>query len=186
MFPFYSPKELERFKFAEIGKNIIIKRTVQFYNPKRVHLKNNIIIDDFCIISAQKDVFIGNNVHINSYCSLYGNYGIIMEDYTGLSSRVTLYTESDDYSGNSLTNPTIPIEFKPKYATGTIHIKKHAIIGTNTTIMPGISIGEGTAVGAHSFVTSNCEAWGIYFGVPAKKIKERSKKLLDLEKEYER
>jgi galactoside O-acetyltransferase len=47
-----------------------------------------------------------------------------------------------------------------------------------------VELGEGVAVGAHSMVTKSCEPWGIYLGVPAKRITQRRKKILDLEKRF--
>lgn len=50
-------------------------------------------------------------------------------------------------------------------------------------ILPGITLAEGTAVGANSLVTQDTESWTMYFGSPAKKIKPRSKRFLEMEKE---
>ena len=69
-------------------------------------------IDDFAIISGK--VTLGNYIHIAQFCGLYGgSAGIEMEDYTGLSSKCSLYATSDDYSGMSMTNPMIPEKYKP-------------------------------------------------------------------------
>jgi len=186
MLAVYLPRELEKFRFAEIGENVLIKRTVQFYNPKRIALKSNIIIDDYSVISADEMVRIGNNVHIHSHVCLYGRHGIELQDFSGVSARSVLYTESDDFSGRSLTGPTVPDEFKPHYQTGKVKVGRHVVIGTNSTILPGVEIGEGAVVGAHSLVKENCAPWTVYVGVPAKKRGERSKKLLELEKLYKK
>ena len=57
------------------------------------------------------------------------------------------------------------------------------MVGHNVTIMPGVTIGEGATVGAKSYVTRDCEAWGIYVGIPARKIGEKSRNVLNLEQE---
>ncbi len=186
MYPFYLLKELQSLGLGGFGNNVIIKRTVQFYKPEKIFLGDNVIIDDFVIMVAKKDVVIGNNVHVGAFSALYGRYGIHLQDYSGLSDRVTLYTESDDYSGLSMTNPTVPISFKPKYATGPILVKKHVIIGTNSTLMPNVTLEEGVAVGAYTFVTRNCAAWWIYSGSPAKKMMKRRENVLELSAKYER
>ena len=105
-------------------------------------------------------------------------------DFSGLSANVILYTESDDYSGKSLTNPTIPEAYKPGMEKGKIALGKHVIIGTNSSVLPGVEIGEGTAIGAFSLVKSNCDTWSVYSGCPARKKGERSKKLLELEERF--
>ena len=56
------------------------------------------------------------------------------------------------------------------------------IIGTQSVILPDVTIGEGSSVGAMSLVNRSLEPWGVYFGVPARRLKERSKDLLELEK----
>jgi acetyltransferase-like isoleucine patch superfamily enzyme len=51
-------------------------------------------------------------------------------------------------------------------------------------ILPNLTLGEGVSVGAHSLVTKSLDPWGIYFGCPVKKIKEREQGLLELEKKF--
>jgi len=59
-----------------------------------------------------------------------------------------------------------------KEIIGKVHIKKGAFIGMNTTIMPGVTIGEGVIVAAGSVVTKDIEPFTVYGGVPAKKIRD--------------
>ena len=91
-----------------------------------------------------------------------------MHDFSGLSQGVRIYTASDDYSGSSLTNPTIPAQYKNITASSVV-IGRHAIIGSNSVVMPGCNLGEGAALGALSLLTKQADAWSIYFGSPAKK-----------------
>ena len=109
--------------------------------------------------------------------------GIVFEEFSGIAHGVKLYSSSDDYSGNSLTNPTIPSKYKTENIKS-IRLGKHSIIGSSSVILPGVDIGEGVAVGAMSLVTKNLDDWSIYFGIPVKKIKNRSKKILELENIY--
>lgn len=94
-----------------------------------------------------------------------------------------MYAESDDYSGDYLINPMNPIEYR-KIISGKVVLKKHVQIGAGSTILPGVNICEGVAVGCMSLVNKSLEPWGIYVGIPCKKIKNRNKKVLDLEREY--
>lgn len=182
---FYSMDELANIGFKSIGKNIFISKKASIYSPQNIELGNFVRIDDFSILSAGNGwIKIGNYIHIAAYSALYGSYGIEMNDYSGLSGRVSLYSESDDYSGYSMTNPMIPSEFKPKIKKGTIILKKHVIIGSGAVILPKVTLEEGVAIGANSLVTKSCEAWSIMFGNPAKKISSRAKKLLELEKQF--
>lgn len=181
---FYSEEELNDIGFRSYGQNIFISRKSSIYQPEAISLGNHVRIDDFCVLVGGSGITIGNYIHIGCFSAIYGGAEVIMEDFSGLSAHVTIYSESDDYSGDSLTNPMLPKKYKPKYQRGQVIIKKHVIIGANTTILPGVILHEGVAVGAHSLVTNNCKAWSIYFGCPAKWLKQRSQRLLEYEQEF--
>lgn len=181
---FYSKEELKEIGFASIGENVLLSRYARIYAASEIEIGNNVRIDDFCILSGGSGINIGNYIHIAAHVALYGEAGIVLEDFSGISSRSVLYSATDDYSGESLTNPMIPEEFKSTFQAGKIILRKHALIGTNSTVLPGVELGQGVAVGAHSMVIKSCESWGIYVGVPVKRIKERSKKLLELERQF--
>ncbi len=181
---FYTADELAGLGFKYVGSNVLISKKSSIYTPSKISFGSNVRIDDFCVLAGGSGIKLGSFIHIASYSALYGGSGIVMEDFSGLSARVTIYTESDDYSGYSLTNPMTPIEFKPKYHKGKVVLGRHCIIGASTTILPGVTLGEGAAIGAHSLVTKDCHEWTIYAGSPAKELKKRSKQLLSLEKKF--
>ena len=62
-------------------------------------------------------------------------------------------------------------------------MKRHAVVGSGCVILPGVTIGEGSSVGALSLINKNLDAWGVYAGSPARYIKARSKRVLELEKQ---
>lgn len=181
---YLNEEELRNFGFKSIGKNVRISSDVRIYGEESISIGNNTRIDDFCIlVGGKKGIAIGSNIHIAHQCIIVGNAGVVMNDFSGLSSRVSIYSATDDYSGESLTNPTVPLKYK-KVKEMPVELGRHVIIGTNSTILPGVIIGEGSSVGANSLVTKSLSPWGVYGGIPAKFIKERSKNLLELEKEY--
>lgn len=170
--------------FASVGENVEISDRASFYGAGRITLGSNVRIDDFCVLSAGVDgISIGNYVHIAVYSSLIGAGKISLSDYCNISSRVAIYSSNDDYSGAAMTNPTVPSEF-----TGVTHadvfLGKHVIVGSGSVILPGVTLEEGVAVGALSLVHRNCEAFGIYAGNPARRVKERKRDLLDLEQRF--
>ncbi len=169
---------------ARVGANVKIGRFAILVNSGNIEIGDNSRIDDFTtIIASERGIEIGNNVHIGSHSHLAGAGGIVMHDFSGLSQGVRVYTASDDYTGASMTNPTVPSEFK-RINFSSVIIGKHAIAGSNSVIMPGCDMGEGSALGALSLLTKKAEPWGVYFGSPARKIKQRKKDLLELEQEY--
>jgi galactoside O-acetyltransferase len=178
---FYTREELEEIGFSKIGENVLISRKASIYTPELIEIGDNVRIDDFCIISGK--IRIGSYVHIAAGCYLFaGEYGIEMEDFSGLSSRVVIYAVTDDYTGKYLTNPTVPSEYR-NVIGGKVRLGKHVIVGTGATILPGVTIGEGAAVGAMSLVTKDIQPWKIAVGIPAKEIKERDRSLLQLEEQ---
>ena len=126
---------------------------------------------------------IGKYCHVACYTALFAAAGIIMEDFSGLSGHCVVYSKSDDYSGETMSNPTVLEKYK-NTKSGLVILMKHVLVGHGVTIMPGVTIGEGTAIGAKSFVNKDCDPWSIYAGIPARKVGERSKNLLKLEEEF--
>jgi len=178
-----SEDELRKVGFRKLGKNIRISTKASIYNPELIEIGDNSRIDDFCIISGK--VVIGRNVHIAPFCLIAGGEeGVILEDFTTLAYNVIVFTRSDDYSGQTLTNSTIPWKYRYLTVKKSVIIKKYSIIGTKSVIFPGVVIEEGTAVGAMSLVNKSTEPWGIYVGIPAKRIKDRKRDLLIQVEEY--
>ena len=173
---FYSDEETHELGFKSVGKNVLISRFAHFYGTENIILGNHVRIDDFCILSGQ--IKLGNYIHISAYTALYGKFGIEMLDYSGLSPRCTIFSASDDFSGNFMIGPMIESKYT-NVTGGKISIGKYSQLGNNCTVLPKITIGEGVAVGAMSLVTKNLDSWKIYAGIPAIYIKDRSKKLLE-------
>jgi dTDP-4-amino-4,6-dideoxy-D-glucose acyltransferase len=175
---FLSRAELEKMGFDEIGTDVLISDKASIYNPEKIRLGSNVRIDDFCIISAgEGGIEIGNYVHIACYVSLIGSELIKLSDFVGISSKTAVYSSSDDYSGNFLTGPTIPNTYK-NVDNRPVIFETHSLIGAGCIILPGVTVGEGTAVGALSLVSKNLDAWGIYLGSPLKFIKPRKQEML--------
>jgi dTDP-4-amino-4,6-dideoxy-D-glucose acyltransferase len=181
---FYTLEELGDMGFKSLGDNVCISRKASIYNAEAITLGNHVRIDDFCILSGGKQITIGNYVHVSPFSIIYGSSGVVMGDYTGLSTHCAIYSESDDFSGNSMVHPFFPPEYKPGYIKGRVTLRKYVQVGAGSIVLPGVVLGEGVAVGAHSLVTKSCDPWGIYVGVPAKRKKARSRKLIQLEQEF--
>jgi galactoside O-acetyltransferase len=179
---YLSSNELNSLGFKSIGSNVRISRTVRIYHPDRIDIGSNVRVDDFSLLSPGKEgIKLGNYVHISAYCGLVGKAKIELKDFVGLSSRVYLYSSSDDYSGLSLTNPTVPNEFT-NVESDPILIGKHVILGTCATVLPGVSIGNSSAIGAYSLVNNDIPEGVIAVGQPCVEIRKRDLKHLELEK----
>ncbi len=176
---FLTREALEKMGFATLGANVMISDKASIYNPAKIRLGSNVRIDDFCILSAgDGEIRLGDYVHIACYVSLIGSALIDVRDFVGISSKSAVYSSSDDYSGNYLVGPTVPVAFK-NVDNRPVIFEQYSLVGAGSIILPGVTIGQGTAVGALSLVTKNLEPWGIYIGSPIKFIKARSKAMLD-------
>lgn len=179
---FLSAEEIKDLGFNHVGLNVLISRLASFYETENISIGNNVRIDDFCILSGR--ITIGNYIHVAAGCYLYGGeQGIELNDFVNLSSRIAIYAKSDDYSGATLTNPTIPDKYK-QVVEAKVVLQRHVLLGTGCVVLPGVIIEEGVSVGSLSLINKSLPGWKIYAGIPAKPIKDRKKDLLILEQEF--
>jgi acetyltransferase-like isoleucine patch superfamily enzyme len=180
---FLSQKQIDDMGFKKLGRNVLISDKASIYNPDLIEIGDNSRIDDFCVISGS--VTIGRFVHLAVFNNVAGGEtGIVFEDFSGLAYGCHVFSQSDDYSGQSMTNPTVPDHFKKEYKAPVL-IGRHSIVGTGSVIVPGVALGEGTSVGALSLVMKSTDPWSVYFGIPARRLKARSRKLLQYEQALE-
>lgn len=179
---FYSEDELKKIGFRRCGTDVYISRKCSIYSAGMIEIGNHVRIDDFCILSGK--ISLGDYIHIAAYTALYGGEsGIIIKDYANVSSRVSIYSITDDYSGESMSNPMIPEKYKRVFSKQ-VKIGSHVIIGASSVVMPGVEVAEGGSFGAFSFVNRSTESWSMYVGIPCRKIKNRRKNLLALEEQF--
>lgn len=175
---------LEGMGFAALGRNVMISERASFFRCAKISIGDNVRIDDFCVLSAgDGGIHIGNHVHVAVYTSLIGRGRITLDDFCNLSSRVSIYSSSDDYSGATMTNPTVPARYTG-VTDADVHVGRHVIIGCGSVVLPGVRLEEGVAVGALSLVKDSCAPFGIYAGNPARRVRERQQDLLALERRF--
>lgn len=140
-----------RFIFhMKIGKNVVIYYGLEARCPWNIIIGEGTIIGDRCILDARYGIKLGRNVN--------------------LSSGVWIWTLQHD-----VNSPT----FSSDGEGGKVSIGDRAWISSRTSILPRVQIAEGCVVACGAVVVKNCDhVFGIYGGVPAKKIGERNKKLV--------
>jgi galactoside O-acetyltransferase len=175
---FLSETELLAAGFASFGKEVYISRYSRIYGKSNLHLGDHVRIDDFTVIYVGQQSFVGSYVHIAPHVVISSPLSLNIGGNSTISSRCAIYGQTDDYSGEFLTNPTVPSDLR-KVDCSEINIGAHVIIGSGSTIFPGCDIAEGTAVGAMTLVNCNTEPWSLYVGIPAKRIKARSRRGLE-------
>jgi acetyltransferase-like isoleucine patch superfamily enzyme len=185
MIGYYTSDELNNLGFAHVGQNVRISRSATLYNLDKIKIGNDVRIDNFCILapSGNASLCIGNNVHISAFCFINGMGNVMLEDYVTLAPRVSIFSSSDDYSGVAMTGATLPSAYLGT-ETADVILCQHTIVGVAVSILPGVTLAEGTAVAAHSLINKSTEPFIIVGGVPARKLRERERNMLILEKKY--
>ncbi len=179
---YLSQDELDAMGFARLGRNVRISSKASLYDTDKMEIGDNSRIDDFCVVSGK--LTIGRNVHIAPFCLIAGGEpGIEMADFSGLAYGVQLFAQSDDYSGRTMTNPTVPAAYKRELKRKVV-LGRHVILGAGAIVFPGVTLADGTAVAAGALLTKSTQEWSIYAGSPARRVKERSRNLLELEQQY--
>lgn len=178
----YLINEEKAIPFKSIGRNCKISPFARFYNPENIEIGDNVRIDDFCIISAGNGgIKIGNHIHIAVFVSMIGAGRIELKDYSQVAAKCSILSSSDDFSGEFLVGPQVP-EVTRNVRHLPVTLEKYAVLGCNSVVFPGVTIGENTATGAFTLVRSDLQADSLYVGNPARKIKERPR--FDWEAEY--
>ncbi len=180
MSSFYSKEELKNIGFKKCGENALISKKASIYSPDQIEIGDNVRIDDFVLLSGR--IIIGNRVHISAYVALYAcEKKIEIKDYAGISPKTTIFSQTDDYSGGYMANAMAPDEYR-NVTKEEVVVGKYVQLGASCVVLPGVIVGEGTAVGAMSLINKSLDEWSIYVGIPCKKIRDRKKRILDYEK----
>ena len=174
--------ELE-YAFRACGEDVRIFPYARILSPETISIGDSVIIDDFVLLAGGAETRIGSFAHLASFSSYLGGGRLVLEDYAGVSSGTRIYTGTDDFLGGSLTGPTIPPPYRQPVRSF-VKIGRFAVVGANCVVLPGVTIGEGCAIGALSLVSRDCEPWTVYAGTPARPIKARPRERVEeLERE---
>ena len=111
-----------------------------------------------------KNIIIGKNVFINSCCRFQDQGGIVLGDGCFIGHNITVATLNHDL------NPEARADMYPK----SVILGKNVWVGSDSTILPGVKIGDGAVVGAGSVVTKNVAANTVVCGNPARVLKKIS------------
>jgi len=107
------------------------------------------------LVQNKDNLKLGYKTDIGAFTYINAKNNVIIEDYVQIGSHCSIYSVStiDDKEGG-------------------VVLKKNCKIGTHSAVMPGVTIGENSVIGAFSFVTEDIPDNVMAFGVPAKVVKE--------------
>lgn len=161
----------ESLKFC--GEGVRLFPLCKMIRAANAELDNHCQLFDFVFIDAGKSLKIGKYSTITWYCLIEGGANTYIGDRVFLGPGSKILTSTYELNGYYAIEHVPDVCYAIRY--GDIIIKDDAYIGANSTILPGVTIGEGATVGANSLVNKDLEPWGIYVGSPCRKIGERLK-----------
>lgn len=171
--PWMTSEQLTKIGLGSIGNDCLVDSTTQIFGANQIFIGNRVRIDAFTILSSSEGrIDIEDNVHIASHCRIFGGGGVLLEFGSGLSSGSAIYSASDDFVGEYLSNPTFPKEYRLVKKASVI-LGELSVVGTNSVLLPGVSVGRAAAVGAGSVVTKSTPDLSISAGSPARVVGER-------------
>jgi acetyltransferase-like isoleucine patch superfamily enzyme len=144
---YFSAGELKQMGFKKVGNNVFVSRDARLFAIEG-ELGDSVRIDVFAVLTGK--IFLGKNVHISPFCFLGGTGGEIrMQDGSGMSTHVSIFTKSDDYSAMSAPG---------KKSTGNVLVGENTILGAGTKILPGITIGKNTKISSGCVIDRDIES----------------------------
>ena len=158
-------------QFKNIGDDVLISPHAIISRPHLVSIGNHVAIDMWTYISTAAEL--GDYIHIAPSVTILGGAEsfIKMGNFTNIGSGSRLVCATDDFK-QGMISPVVPIQYRTVISEPII-FEDFATLGVNCTVLPGITLAEGTIVGANSLITSKTEPWTIYGGSPARPLAKR-------------
>ena len=175
---FLSRSKLADMPFKSIGHDVLIHERVTLVGIENISIGSHVRIDPEVIMLATGPLTIGWYTHIAPSVFIAAKSGFQMENFANIAHGARIYTVNDDYSGEYLMGPTIPPELiclNP----GPVTMEEHANVGAGALVMPGVTMSEGSVLGALSLLTKTTQPWMIYGGVPARLLKSRRRDVIE-------
>lgn len=160
--------------FKKIGIDVHIAPNVDIRRPHLVSIGNHVAIDTGAYITTGAEL--ADYIHVGPYVTVIGGERamLVMGNFTNLAAGCRVICGSDRFQGEGLIGPaSLPDQYKDRMKLAPVILEDFANVGTNTVIMPGVTLAEGSVIGACALVAKSTEPWTIYTGIPAKPIKTR-------------
>lgn len=160
---------------AKFGKDVIIDHNAIIKRPHLAKIGNHVSIDHgfYCTTKLE----IGDYIHIAPYVTVIGGEKGFFKtgNFTSIAAGCRIICVSDSHLGEGLIGPLIPNIYRDRLIAAPVIFETFAAIATNVVILPGVTLGEGSVIGACSLVTKSTKPWTVYYGIPAKAVKSRPK-----------
>jgi acetyltransferase-like isoleucine patch superfamily enzyme len=175
---YLTPAALSSMPFKSLGHDVMIHERVTLVGIENISIGSHVRIDPDVILLATGPLTIGCYTHIAPAVLIAAKAGFEMKNFANIAHGARIYTINDDYSGEHLMGPTIPADLL-KLSPGAVLMEEHANIGAGAIVLPGVTLAEGSVLGALSLLGRSTEPWIMYGGVPAKPLKMRRRDVIE-------
>lgn len=156
---------------VRIDRNAVIESDVKvatYIGGGRISIGRNCELRKGCqLLTYGGNIKIGNYVSINPYTMIYGQGNITIGNYVRIAAHCVLIPS------NHIFSDATRLIFEQGLLNKGIVVEDDVWIGCGVRVLDGVTIAKGCVIGAGSVVTKSTEAYGVYAGVPARKIKSR-------------
>jgi acetyltransferase-like isoleucine patch superfamily enzyme len=173
---YYTNEEL-RDLGVTAGTDVKVHRSAHLFGGN-ICIGSHVRIDCNCVITSASPVAIGSYVHLGVGVTIFGSSGVVIEDFAGLSPKVSVFTESDDYTEGYLTNPTVPLAYR-NLTKAPVILRKHALVGASSVVLPGVTINRGASVGALCLVRKDIAEYAVVVGPRLQTVGHRNAERLE-------
>jgi acetyltransferase-like isoleucine patch superfamily enzyme len=186
-------KTLYPLLLGSCGRNVVFGQNVVLRHPHKIHIGNDVVVDDNCLLDAKGDsnrgIRLGNGVFIgrNSILSCK-NGDIELADRANIGFNCEVFSASRVTIGESVlmaaysyviggdhdfSDPTAAVLAQARTSAG-VQIGAGAWIGAGAKILDAVTVGERAVIGAGAVVRENVPAHAIAVGIPARVVSERT------------
>lgn len=157
------------FRYFFVKRDYSLSWSAELDKQSLISLAKGVSIGSYVIIKTNKNpVEIGQDTQINPFTVIYGGSGVYIGRDVMIAPHCMIAAGNHDFKQLKM-----PIRWARNISRGPIIIEDDVWIGANSTVLDGVTIKRGCVIGAGSVVTKNTKEYGIYAGVPAKKIGSR-------------
>jgi acetyltransferase-like isoleucine patch superfamily enzyme len=156
--------EFEPSQFAKLGQNVIFEPGVLVFHPEKIEIQDHVYVGHYTILKGyyQNKMIIGSGTWIGQQCFFHSAGGIEIGHDVGIGPGVKIITSSHQLENTDSPILHNPVQFAP------VSIRDNSDIGIGAIILPGVTIGIGSQIGAGAVVTNSVDDYAVVAGVPAK------------------
>jgi carbonic anhydrase/acetyltransferase-like protein (isoleucine patch superfamily) len=162
-----------RRKLGHMESNVFIDQNVFFAYPRTVELKEFSYIDKGVMLMSRTSK-VGRRVHIAPRVFISGGGDFEIEDYACIATNSNIITSTEILKDGARCSGPMVSPDQRQVLRGRVLIKKDAFIGANVTILPDVTVAQGSVAAAGITVSRSTEDWGIYLGAKTQKQAARA------------